>query len=180
MNSGSSAIRRPWICREVDASLSAELARQLGTPEVVARLLVDRGLTTMEEARNFLDPKWNGLHDPSELPDLEEAVDTILAVRDAGGTVGVFGDYDVDGISGSAILQEVFRHLGIQVTCRLPHRVREGYGLSKIAVEEFAEKEVDLIVTVDGGSNDTEAIQLAQELGLEVIVTDHHQVMNPS
>ena len=180
MSSGSSAIRRPWICREVDETIASELARQLGTPEVVSRLLVDRGLTTLEEARAFLDPKWNGLHDPSELPDLEEAVDMILAVRDAGGTVGVFGDYDVDGISGSAILQEVFRHLGIQVTCRLPHRVREGYGLSKVAVEEFAEQEVDLIVTVDGGSNDAEAIQLAQELGLEVIVTDHHQVMNPS
>lgn len=180
MSTGSSAIRRPWVCREGGAGSVAELARQLDTPEVVARLLVDRGFSSLEDARAFLEPRWSGLHDPSEIPDLDEAVDMILAVRDAAGTVAVFGDYDVDGISGSAILMEVFSHLGIQVISRLPHRVNEGYGLSTTAVEEFARQEVDLIVTVDGGSNDGEAIGLAQELGLEVIVTDHHPIRNPA
>ena len=158
----------------------ADLVQQLQIPPVLARILIERNLTSVEEVQSFLEPRWSGLHDPSELPDLDEAVEMILAVRDAGGTIAIFGDYDVDGISGSAILIEVFRHLGIEVVCRLPHRVREGYGLSTTAVEEFAGQEVDLIVTVDGGSNDADAIQRAMEYGLEVIVTDHHPIRNMS
>ncbi len=180
MSSRSSAIRRPWVCREIDEAAVADLARQLQIPEVIARLLVERNLTSAEEAQEFLEPRWSGLHDPSELPDLDEAVEMILAVRDAGGIIAVFGDYDVDGISGSAILLEMFQHLGIEAVSRLPHRVREGYGLSATAVAEFADQEVDLIVTVDGGSNDRDAIQQAMELGLEVIVTDHHPIKQMS
>ena len=103
-------------------------------------------------------------------------MEMILAVRDAGGRIAVFGDYDVDGISGSAVLLEMLRHIGAETVHRLPDRVTEGYGLQTAVVDGFAEEGVDLIITVDGGSNDLDALSHSQQLGIEVIVTDHHPI----
>ena len=180
MSSVPPVTQRPWICSPVDEALAQQFTNELNIPLTVGKVLVRRGMDSVEAAKEFLEPRWADLHDPSELPDMAEAVEMILAVRDAEGIVGVFGDYDVDGISGSAILLEVLQHLGIKTESRLPNRIREGYGLGLAAVEEFSEKEVDLIVTVDGGSNDVEAIQQAMTLGMEVIVTDHHPIRHES
>ncbi|MEC9476491.1 MAG: single-stranded-DNA-specific exonuclease RecJ [Planctomycetota bacterium] len=176
MSSGSSTIQRPWLPFEFDDSPVARLAEESAINPLIARLLVQRGITTPEQANAFLSPKLLDLLEPDVIPDIDQAVEMILTVRDCEGLIAVYGDYDVDGISGTAILLEMFRHLGIQTVFRLPDRVKEGYGLHPQAVDEFAEQDVDLIITVDGGSNDSDALRRSQELGLEVIVTDHHQI----
>jgi len=168
--------RRPWQCLECDEELVAGLASDANLHPVIARLLVLRNVTTADDAAAFLNPKMTDLLQPDEIPDIDVAVEMILAVRDAGGTIAVFGDYDVDGISGSAVLLEMLRHIGAETVHRLPDRVTEGYGLQTAVVDGFAEEGVDLIITVDGGSNDLDALNHSQQLGIEVIVTDHHPI----
>ncbi|MDE0960680.1 MAG: single-stranded-DNA-specific exonuclease RecJ [Planctomycetota bacterium] len=176
MSSREATSIRPWHPLELDEEQAAALAKDADLNPLIARLLVQRGITTTEDARAFLDPRMLDLLQPDEIPDIDVAVEMILAVRDAGGTIAVFGDYDVDGISGTAVLLEMLHHLGVETVHRLPDRVSEGYGLHPQVVDGFAEAQVDLIITVDGGSNDHEALLQAQQLGIEVIVTDHHPV----
>lgn len=176
MSTSSGTIRRPWRPFEFDDSGVDQLAQECHIHPLVARLLIQRGITTAEQAEAFLSPKLLDLLEPDVIPDIDQAVEMILTVRDAEGIIAIYGDYDVDGISGTAILLEMLRHLGIKTLHRLPDRIKEGYGLHVHAVDELAEQEVDLIVTVDGGSNDIQALRRSQALGLEVIVTDHHQI----
>ena len=176
MNPSEKSIVRPWQPLEFDEQQAAVLASEANLNPWIARLLVQREIATAAEAHAFLEPRMLDLLQPDEIPDIDVAVEMILAVRDAGGTIAVFGDYDVDGISGTAVLLEMLQHLGVETVHRLPNRVSDGYGLHPQVIDGFAEAQVDLIVTVDGGSNDLEALQRAQQLGIEVIVTDHHPV----
>lgn len=176
MSASSNTIQRPWLPFEYDDSPVEQLVAECGIEPLIAHLLVQRGITTAEQAKAFLVPKLLDLLEPDVIPDIDQAVEMILTVRDAEGIIAVYGDYDVDGISGTAILLEMLKHLGVQTLYRLPDRVKEGYGLHPHVVDDFAEQDVDLIITVDGGSNDVEALRRSQALGLEVVVTDHHQI----
>ncbi|MGE4618986.1 MAG: single-stranded-DNA-specific exonuclease RecJ [Planctomycetota bacterium] len=176
MSIDSGTIRRPWFAFEYDDSAVGTLVRECQIPPVIARLLVQRNISTVEEAKAFLEPVLMNLLEPDVIPDIDVAIEMILTVSEAEGKIAVYGDYDVDGISGTAVLVEMLNHLGIETLHRLPNRIKEGYGLHVTAVEELAAQEVDLIITVDGGSNDIAALHRSQELGLEVIVTDHHQI----
>lgn len=176
MSSANHTVDRPWGPFEYDDSVATELARECQLHPVLARLLVQRGITTAQQANEFLEPKLTNLLDPDVIPDIDQAVEMIFTVREVQGKIAIYGDYDVDGISGTAILLEMLGHLGVKTMYRLANRIKEGYGLHVHAVEELAEQEVDLIITVDGGSNDVDALRRSQELGLEVIVTDHHRI----
>ncbi len=176
MKSPTGTQRRPWLPLSFDQEAASRLAEEAKIHPLVACMLIQRKIESAQDAAAFLQPKMMDLLLPDEIPDIDIAVDMILAVRDAEGKIAVFGDYDADGISGTAILLEMLKHLGAQVIHKLPNRVKDGYGMHPAIVDAFAEEEVDLIVTVDGGSNDVEALERAQELGLEVIVTDHHQI----
>ena len=163
-----------WIVPDVDRELQARLSRAAPCSEILAALLLRRGVRTAEEARRFLAPRLTYLEDPEELPDMEMAVARIeSAVRD-GERILIFGDYDVDGISSTCLLLDFFRLIDYPVDYRLPHRLSEGYGLRGDTVREFAEKGIQLVVTVDNGSSSKEEIALASELGIDVVVTDHH------
>lgn len=107
---------------------------------------------------------------------MEKAVNRILEAREKKERVVIFGDYDVDGVSSTAILFRFFREIGIEVSYRLPHRVHDGYGLKSYFFDELAQKDVKLVVTVDCGTRDIEPIRHAASLGIDVIVTDHHAV----
>lgn len=152
-----------------------ELARALGCTPLLARLLCLRGIDEVETARLFLYPKLASLHDPFGLPDMEKAVARVDAAIRKRQAVAVFGDYDVDGITSTALLYEFFRFIGFPVTCRLPNRLTDGYGLRPAAVEELAARGVELIITVDNGVGAVDAIRRAENLGMEVVVLDHHQ-----
>lgn len=124
----------------------------------------------------FFDPSLSDLHDPYLMPDMEKAVERIIEAKNKKERVIIFGDYDVDGVSSTAILVRFFREIGIEVSFRLPHRVHDGYGLKNYFFTELAEKNVSLVITVDCGTRDIEPIRYAKTLGIDVIVTDHHAV----
>lgn len=143
-------------------------------PEALHRLLVARGIGSAEEASRFLHPDARSLHDPFLLCDMARAVSMIRAAVASGDPICVYGDYDVDGVSASAIMRLYLESLGANVRVYLPSRHTEGYGLNERAVREIAGW-AKLMVTVDCGVTSVELVALAKSLGLQVIVTDHHR-----
>ena len=168
-----SASPRPWRLREAPRNTIDNLADQLDISALLARLLVVRGITDTQEAGVFLDEKGGDVHDPFEFSEIEKAVERVLSAIDRGERVLVHGDYDVDGLTGTAILVETLRDLGLDVDYHIPHRIHDGYGLRAESVREIGGK-FPLMITVDCGTSSYEALDVASESGLEVIVTDHH------
>lgn len=145
--------------------------------QIIDDILKARGLTTVEAKRAFLDPKYEALkHDPFLLPDMQAAVTRIADARAKQEQVYIYGDYDIDGLTATTLLLDAFTSFGIKVDAFIPNRFVEGYGLSISAIETLAEKGAQLIVTVDCGSLSHKEIARANELGVDVIVTDHHSV----
>ena len=151
------------------------LARELGAPLAAAHALVNRGVGVAAAARHYLEPEIEDLHDPFLLRDLDLAVRRIQEALERGERILVHGDYDVDGITSTFVLYSVLRDLGGRVEYRIPHRTRDGYGLSVNAMEEAHRKGCGLVVTVDCGVTAVEAVERGRALGLDTIVTDHHE-----
>ena len=171
----SAVVTKTWRLLPHDPAAVARLATSLKTPHVVAQLLLNRGVDTPEQARRFLDAPLTGLHEPNLLPGVPEAAERILAAVRAGRKVCVYGDYDVDGVSGSAILLQCLRLLNAKVDVYVPHRMEEGYGLNCEALRQIATAGTSLVVTVDCGIASIDEAVEAKRLGLELIVTDHHE-----
>ena len=163
-----------WTIEAAAARDVRELARELELSELTASVLVRRGLTDGVRARAFLAAEAPG-HDPFELGDMAEAVRRIRAAVAAGEKICVHGDYDVDGVSATALAVILLRELGAEVSWALPSRFDEGYGLTPGMLERLAGDGCSLVVTVDCGITAVEEVAKATELGLEVIVTDHHR-----
>jgi single-stranded-DNA-specific exonuclease len=163
-----------WITRPCDWRRVETLAEALGVSETTATVLVRRGLHEPEVARAFLAAELPR-HDPFALGDMGRAVERIRAAIAAGERICVHGDYDVDGISATAVAVLVLREAGATVEWRLPSRFEEGYGLAAETIEQLAEQGVDLVVTVDCGVTAAQEVARAHELGLDVVVTDHHR-----
>ena len=142
-------------------------------PRLVARLLVSRGIRTPDQLENFLNLSHLP-HDPMLLPGMERAVSRLRTAVDYGETVGVFGDFDVDGISGTAIMCEGLGSLGAHPVPYIPQRTDEGHGLSVGAIDSLVESGASLIVTVDCGITDADEVAYASDRGIDVIITDHH------
>ena len=159
-------------CNDEEA---ARLASALDVHPMIARLLCLRGLTDVAEATRFLNPSLSHLHDPFKLTDMDRAVDRIeraLAQRER---IAIHGDYDVDGITSTVILRRALEMLGGDVVHFIPERLRDGYGLQRPAIERLHAERVALVVSVDCGIRSTDAAARARELGLDLIVTDHHE-----
>ena len=152
-----------------------ELSVRHGLPPLVARLLVNRGLNGVEEIEAFLDPSLERLYPPFGLADLEKAATRLGQAVRRGEPVAVYGDYDADGVTATAVLQQFFTELGLTCCNYIPNRLKEGYGLKVEGLKELAPK-AQLVVTVDCGVSDAEAVAWATGQGLEVIVTDHHEI----
>ena len=152
-----------------------ELSVRHGLPPLVARLLVNRGLNGVEEIEAFLDPSLERLYPPFGLADLEKAATRLGQAVRRGEPVAVYGDYDADGITATAVLHQLFTELGLTCSNYIPNRLKEGYGLKVAGLQELAAK-TNLVVTVDCGISDAEAVAWAKEQGVEVIVTDHHEI----
>jgi single-stranded-DNA-specific exonuclease len=150
-----------------------ELSAKLGLSDPVAIALVRRGYRTPEEARAFLDADES--HDPSEFRSMATVVGLVLTAIEEGRRITVHGDFDVDGVSATALLVGALRELGGECDWLIPDRMADGYGLSESNVRKLAERGTDLIITVDCGVTAVAEVALAKELGIEVIVTDHHQ-----
>lgn len=165
-----------WRLPQANSATANELSRQLDISPLTAQVLLNRGLLTVAEAADFLKPKLAQLRDPLEIPDAAIAAQRVLQAKAKGEKVLVFGDYDVDGVTGTTILLLALKHLKLDVTYYIPHRYEEGYSLSSAAIKKIAQMGVKLIVTVDCGSSSFEEIEEANALGMEVIVTDHHNL----
>ena len=164
-----------WRIAPHDASGIQALERSAGISAVVAQLLVARGVSDPQVARDFLDPRLANLRDPDELPGCTQAAEyTMQAIRDRRPIV-IYGDYDVDGMSGTALLLLCLRMLGATVSSYVPHRLDEGYGLHVEALRTLAESGAKLVITVDCGIGSVHEARATAELGLDLIITDHHQ-----
>ncbi|MBQ9358442.1 MAG: single-stranded-DNA-specific exonuclease RecJ [Abditibacteriota bacterium] len=150
------------------------LAGEAGISEITAALLLQRGVATGEQAKEFFEPGLAG--DPLLLPDIDKAADILMEARSRRLPVMVFGDYDVDGMTTTSLLCNSLTSLGFSVSCMLPDRLNAGYDITPDNAREIAEKGFKVLLTCDCGTRANEAVETAKELGLKVIVTDHHQV----
>ncbi|OGC03173.1 single-stranded-DNA-specific exonuclease RecJ [candidate division WOR-1 bacterium RIFCSPLOWO2_02_FULL_46_20] len=165
-----------WQSHKPDQFLSQTLSQELSVSPLTAQVLINRGIKTAQAGRSFLRPRLADLSDPMELPNVVAAAKRVLLARERSEKICVFGDYDVDGVTGTAILMHTLRFLKIPATYYIPHRYGEGYSLSLESVKKIAETGVKLIITVDCGVSNFKEIEEANKLGLEVIVTDHHNI----
>lgn len=168
------ARKKRWVMKDADETRSQTLAKALGIPPLMGRLLVQRNKVTVEEARRFLYPDKQAFPDPFLLKDMAKAVERIWQARDRREQVMIYGDYDADGATSTCLLYRVLHHLGIRADYYIPDRFSEGYGLNEGAIRRAKEAGYSLIITVDNGISAVAEIQLAKELGLDLIVTDHH------
>ncbi|MFP4501901.1 MAG: single-stranded-DNA-specific exonuclease RecJ [Candidatus Hydrogenedentota bacterium] len=172
--------KRRWNVAEQDRAATQALAEALGVPPLAAHLLRVRGINDPEEGHRFLKPGIKHISNPLSLTDMDRAVARIRAARDRDEKVLIFGDYDVDGITAAAIAWRGLRRFGLHaVDCGMPARLTEGYGLSAGRVEAAHADGVTLIITVDNGIRAFDAADKARELGVDLIVTDHHAVDGP-
>ncbi|MCX5647148.1 MAG: single-stranded-DNA-specific exonuclease RecJ [Phycisphaerae bacterium] len=163
-----------WVIPPVDERVEP-LARSLRIAPLVAQVLLNRGITEAAEGNIFLQPKLTELIRPTQMPGIEPAAARLREAIEKKEKITVYGDYDVDGITGLSILWELLTLLGAQVDFYIPHRIEEGYGLNCEAVRSLAEAGTRLLVTVDCGIGALEAAEVARQLGVDLIVTDHHQ-----
>jgi single-stranded-DNA-specific exonuclease len=164
-----------WETLPCDDEAAASLARAIDASPIVARLLCQRGFSDPALAARFLNPALDQLHDPMKLADMKVAVDRILAAVARRERIAIHGDYDVDGITSTVILRRALELLGADVVHFIPERLKDGYGLQPAAIERLHADGVALVVSVDCGIRGAEAARRARELGVDLIVTDHHE-----
>jgi single-stranded-DNA-specific exonuclease len=164
-----------FLARPTDSDASARIAEALKVHPVTAQLLVQRGLEDPDAARAFLNADVGGMHEPSLFQDMEAALDLIDGACRDGIRIAIYGDYDVDGVCSTAVLTRTLQAMGADVRPFIPHRVRDGYGLSGAALNALHDEGCGLVVTVDNGVTRAAEIAAAQERGLAVVVTDHHE-----
>ena len=167
---------KKWCFRNSDFDSSLTLASEVGVSPFAAQLLINRGIKTAAEARSYLYPSLDGLHSPFKLAGMDKAIERIHKAISRGEKICVYGDYDTDGTTATALLLNTFRQMDVLVDYYIPNRFGEGYGLSEDTVEKIHQKnDAKLLITVDCGITAVKEIALANKLGLDVIVTDHHQ-----
>ncbi len=163
-----------WFLRDADDRQVAFYVQKFGLPEAVARLLVARGIPK-ESLGNYLKPSLKmSLPDPYHLKDMDKAIKRLMQAISKAEKIAVFGDYDVDGATSSALLKRYFQAINIDITVYIPDRLKEGYGPNIPALQYLKKENHDLVITVDCGTTSFDPLRAAKEMGLEVIVIDHH------
>ncbi|MHC4877652.1 MAG: single-stranded-DNA-specific exonuclease RecJ [Planctomycetota bacterium] len=168
---------RQWSFPPYDEAVVQQISADLKLPVLIAQVLAARGFQSGEQASAFLSSKLVDLHEPALLPGVEAATERVVAAVEAKRRITIYGDYDVDGVTATSILWHCLKLLGATVDYYIPHRMDEGYGLNAEAIRTLHEEDADrLVITVDCGITSVEHAQLARELGLELIITDHHNM----
>jgi len=166
--------KKRWVIQPAD-SRSTQLAKSLKCSPLLAQVLINRGITDVQDGSIFLQPRLTQLIDPQLMPGIEPAVQRVKHAIKTKEKITIYGDYDVDGITGVAILWQILKLLGADVDYYIPHRIDEGYGLNTEAVQLLAKSGAKLLITVDCGATAFRSAALAGELGLDLVITDHHQ-----
>jgi single-stranded-DNA-specific exonuclease len=168
-------MHKKWRFHPHDAERISHLERAAGVPPIVAQLLLCRGVVDPAAAKLFLEPKLTGLRDPEELPGATAAAERIVAaVRDKRRII-IYGDYDADGMTATALLLTCLRGVGADVGYHLPNRLEEGYGLNSDALRTLAQRGAQMVISVDCGIASIDEAVVAREVGIELIITDHHE-----
>ena len=171
-------MNKKWQIYENDREKIEELKEKYDINELLATILVNRNIVTEDEIRLFLNPTRNDFHDPFLIKDMDIAVERILKAIKEKQKVTIYGDYDVDGITSIIVLKSFFKDVGLEVDSYIPNRLEEGYGLNKEAIKKIVEDGCELMITVDCGISAIDEIDYATELGVETIITDHHEPGN--
>jgi len=165
-----------WQIGAPDPALVASVRQATGLGQLAAIALVQKGLVEPEAITDFLNPSLDDLHPANLLPDYDQARNEILGAKERGDRIYVHGDYDVDGLTSATLLTRFLRKIGCEVDVHVPHRMKEGYGINEQSVHHAHETGAKLFLTCDCGSNSHDQINLAHELGMRVVVTDHHEL----
>ena len=168
-------MNKKWQICEVDREKVEKLKSKYGISELLATILVNKNITTQKEIEEFLNPTRNDFFDPFLINDMDIAVERIRKAIETQEKVIIYGDYDVDGITSITVLKSFLKDVGLDVDYYIPNRLEEGYGLNKNAIDEIAKNKYTLMITVDCGISAIEEVNYANSLGIEVIVTDHHE-----
>ena len=171
-------MNKKWEFFSHDQVKVKEITEKFGISELLATVLVNRNIVGEKEVELFLNPTRNDFHDPYLMPDMRQAVDRIVKAIENKEKTMIYGDYDVDGITSITVLSRFFKERGLEVGAYIPNRLDEGYGLNKEAIKQIADEGYKLIITVDCGISGTEEVAYAYELGMEVIITDHHEPLD--
>lgn len=165
-----------WVQHnDISQEKIAEYAHELNVPAIISRILLNRGIDTYERAKLFFKGTMEDTNDPFLLGDMEKAVERITTAIDQKEKILIYGDYDVDGITSVSMLYLLLNELEANVSFYIPHRVDEGYGITKSGIDEAANNEVELIISVDCGITATEEVEYAHQFNIDVIITDHHE-----
>ena len=168
-------MNKKWEFYNTDIAKVKELSEKFNISELLASVLINREIIENDEVEIFLNPTRNNFHDPYLMPDMEKAVERIIEAINKREKTIIYGDYDVDGITSITVLSKFLKERGLDVGSYIPNRLDEGYGLNKKAIKQIADEGYKLIITVDCGISGTEEVDFAYSLGMEVIVTDHHE-----
>ena len=166
---------KKWQIYESNNEKIEEISQKYNLNKLLATILVNRNIEE-NQIETYLNPNRKNFHDPFLMPDMEIAVNRILKAMENKEKIIIYGDYDVDGITSITVLKSFLKDIGIDVEQYIPNRLEEGYGLNNPAVKKIAEQGYDLMITVDCGISGIEEIKYANSLGIETIVTDHHEV----
>jgi single-stranded-DNA-specific exonuclease len=164
-----------WVYNGIDEKDIDKLANETGVSRLIAKVLLNRNIKDGDYIKSFLNPDLKNLHNPFLMKDMEKAVERIISSIDVGEKITLYGDYDVDGVTGTTILYDFLKYVGADVTFYIPDRLEEGYGVSKDAVEFLINQDSDLIITIDCGITAIHEAAYAKENNVDMIITDHHE-----
>ncbi len=168
-------MQKRWILKQPDQATITEIMQHSGLSAVTASILASRGLTSPETCAGFLAPSLSQMHNPYLMAGMEQAVERLMLARNLQEKICIYGDYDVDGISATALLVSGLAEMGLQAGYHIPHRMEDGYGLNADALRKIKAEGYNLAITVDCGVTALEEARISKEIGLDLIITDHHQ-----
>ena len=168
-------MNKKWECYEANEKQVEYIARKYSISKLLAMILVNRNIVEEEKVNVFLNPTRRDFYDPFLMPDMGKAVDRIIHAIENNERIMIFGDYDVDGITSTTVLKKFLTDRNALVSEYIPNRLYEGYGLNKQAIKKIVDDKYNLIITVDCGISGIEEVEYANSLGIETIVTDHHE-----
>lgn len=168
-------MNKKWEVCETDEDKAREIAEKFNISMFISRLLVNKGITDEKEIPIFTHPTRNNFYDPFLMPDMDKAVERIIRAIENKEKIIIYGDYDVDGITSSVVFKSFLEERGLKTDIYIPNRLDEGYGLNETAVKEIADNGYKLMITVDCGITGNKEVDLANSLGLDIVITDHHE-----
>ena len=171
-------MKKKWVFFETDEDKVDEISKKYKISKLLARVLVNRNITDEEDINIFLNPTRKDFHDPYIMPDMDKAVNRIEKAIKNKEKIIIYGDYDVDGITSITVLKRFLEERGLEVGYYVPNRLLEGYGLNKEAIKTIADEGYKLMITVDCGISGIEEIEYSNSLGIETIITDHHEPLD--